>query len=304
MNRYFLLVLVFFGLMYSCSDSELITQGDEFQTPMIPGSYTAELNGVLNDFSESTSVNSNDAATSINGANAEGQSISISTQSTLAEGSYSQANGAVISIMMGGDAGTFMNLGATGQMLPFRLRITDVNMAEGVVSGTFSGEVYNFVTEETLTITNGQFFELPFTLVDGGDGILKAKFDNVLLDFSTDAAATGNVTNATISGQNAELQNLTITVPGGLEVGTLTEANEVMVQVLLETSSDPNDVYSNYDEVNETFLPFTLVITEITSGTDGRVKGTFTGSIKKFVGGTGEEIEITEGEIDVPINTL
>lgn len=70
----------------------------------------------------------------------------------------------------------------------------------------------------------------------------------------------------------------------------------------METSGNPNDVYSNYDAATETFLPFTLIITEITEGVNGRVKGTFTGSIKKFVGGTDEEIEITEGEIDVPVN--
>ncbi|SMC72625.1 hypothetical protein [Moheibacter sediminis] len=302
MNKYCLLVLAIFGFLQSCSDSELITPGDEFQTPILPGTYTAELNGVFTDFSETTSVNSNDVATSINGANEEGQTISISFPATLAEATYTQATGAVIMLMMGGDAGTFMNLGATGQILPLRVRITELNMADRVVSGTFTGEVYNSLADETLTITNGQFKELPFTLVDGGDGILKAKFDNVLLDFSTDAVAAGNVTNATISGQNAEMQNLIITVPEGLEVGTLTEADEVVVQVTLGTSGNPNDVYSNYDAATETFLPFTLVITEITEGANGRVKGTFIGTIKKFVGGTDEEIEITDGEIDVPVN--
>lgn len=301
MNRYFLLVLVF-GFLYSCSDSELITPGDEFQMPMIPGTFTAELNGELTDFSETTSVNSNDVATSINGENEEGQSISISFPRTLQQGTYNQATGAIISIVMGGEAGTFMNLGATGQILPLSVSIIDLNMAEQVVTGIFTGEVYNAVSEETLLVTNGRFFEIPFTIVDGGDGILKAKFDNVLLDFSTDAVAVGNVTNATISGLSDDMQNLTITVPEGLEVGTLTEANEVVVQVTLGTSGNPNDVYSNYDATTETFLPFTLIITEITEGVDGRVKGTFTGTIKKFVGGVDEEIEITEGEIDVPVN--
>src|SRR5690606_21691660 len=95
-----------------------------------------------------------------------------------------------------------------------------------------------------------------------------------------------------------------ITVPGGLEVGTLTEVDEVMINVSMATSENPNDVYTNYDAENETFLPFTLVITEITEGEDARVKGTFTGTIKKFIGGTGEEIEITQGEIDVPVAAI
>lgn len=303
MNKYCLLVLALFGFLQSCSDSELLTPGDEFQTPILPGTYTAELNGVFTDFSETTSVNSNDVSTSINGANEEGQTISISFPATLAEGSFYHAGGAVIMLVMGGEAGTFMNLGATGQILPFTVRITELDMADRVVSGVFSGEVYNAVAEETLTITNGQFKEIPFTLVEGGDGVLQAKFNNVLLDFSTDAVAAGNVTNATISGQSDDMQNLTITVPDGLEIGTLTEADEVMVVVSLGTSGNPNDIYTNYDQANDTYLPFTLIISEIIQGANGRVRGTFTGTIKKFVGGTGEEINITEGLIDVPINT-
>lgn len=301
MNRYCLLVLVFFGFLSSCSDSELLTPGDEFQTPILPGTYTAELDGVFYDFSETTSVASNDASTSIDGANEEGQMISISFQSTLEEGLYGQSSGAIITITLGGDAGIYRNISATGQFMPFTVKITELDMDEMVVSGEFTGEVINLETEETLEITNGLFKELPFTLQDGGDGILKGKFDDVLLDFSTDAIATGNVTNATISGENAELQNLKITVPDGLEIGTFTEADEVLIEVSLGTTEDPNEFYTNYDEENDTYLPVTLIITDITQDVEGRVIGTFTGTIKKFTGGTGEEIEVTAGEIDVPI---
>lgn len=301
MNRYCLLVLVFFGFLSSCSDSELLTPGDEFQTPILPGTYTAELDGVFYDFSETTSVASNDGSTSIDGANEEGQTIKISFPSTISEGTYTQNSGAIVMFTLGGDAGAFMNIGTNGQLLPFTIKITELDMAEMVVTGTFSGEVMNIASDEELTITNGQFKELPFTLQDGGDGILKAKFDDVLLDFSTDAIATGNVTNATISGENAELQNLKITVPDGLEIGTFTEADEVLIEVSLGTTEDPNEFYTNYDEENDTYLPVTLIITDITQDVEGRVIGTFTGTIKKFTGGTGEEIEVTAGEIDVPI---
>ncbi len=301
MNRYFLLVLVFFGLFYSCSDSELLTPGDEFQTPILPGTFTAELDGVFHDFSETASVTSNDAKTIIDGVNTEGQSIKISFPATLAEGTFSQGGGAMIMLIMGGDAGTFLNVNTSGQMLPFKVKITELNMAARVVSGNFSGEVMNFLSGETLTITNGIFKEIPFTIEQGGDGILKGKFDNVLLDFSTDAIATGNITHATISGQNAELQNLKITVPGGLEVGSFTEADEMIIEVSLGTTGNPNDVYTNYDEENDAYLPVTLVISQITQDIEGRVIGTFKGTIKKFTGGTGEEIEITDGVIDVPI---
>lgn len=301
MNRYFLLVMVFLGLMYSCSDSELLTPGDEFQTPIMPGTYVAELDGVLHDFSETTSVNSNDAATSIDGANAEGQTIKISFPGTIAEGVYNHGSGAVIMITMG-TGEVYMNLNSNGQFRPFTVRITELDMLNRVVTGEFSGQVMNMADQDVVVeVTNGHFKEIPFELHEGGDGILKGKFNNVLLDFSTEAQATGQITNAVISGQNAELQNLKIIVPDGLEVGTLTETDEVRIEVSLGTTEDPDEFYTNYDEANDTYLPVTLIITEITQDVDGRVKGTFTGTIKKFTGGTGEEIQITQGEIDVPI---
>lgn len=298
MNKYCLFILAVFGFLYSCSDGELITPGDEFQYPVESGDFIAELNGEIYNFSKTTSVDSNESGTSINGENEEGQTISISFLSVLQEGTFSHTSGAGIIIALG-DEGMFTNLDATGEILPLTVRITDLDMADNEVTGTFSGEVYNIRTGETLTVTNGHFKELKFTLAEDGDRILRANFDNIPLNFNTDAQAAENAGVGTISGQSDDMQNLTITVPVGLGVGTFTEVNEVMIQVALRTSDNPDDVYSNYDAATETFLPFTLVITEVTTD---RVKGTFTGTIKKFVGATDEEIEITEGEIDVPIN--
>lgn len=301
MNRYFALVLVFFGFLYSCSDSELLTPGDEFQTPILPGTYSAELDGSLYDFSETVSATSNDASTSIDGANEEGQTIKLSFPQTIDEGTYNQGGGAIIMLTLGGDLGNFMNISANGQLLPLVVTVTELNMADMVVTGVFSGEVMNIASGETLEVTNGVFKEIPFTLEEGGDGILKGKFDNILLDFSTHAQATGQVTNALISGQNDEMQTLTISVPDGIEVGTFTEEDEIVFEVSLGTTEDPNEIYTNYDEENDEYLPVTLTITEITQDVEGRVIGTFSGTIKKFTGGTGEEIVITEGQIDVPI---
>lgn len=302
MNRIFIFALVFLGVFYSCSDSELLTPGDEFQTPVLPGTYSAELDGTLYDFSETVSATSNDAMSSVDGANEEGQTIKLIFQNTLEEGTYNEATGgAIIMLTLGGDLGNFMNISANGQFLPLSIQITELNMADMVVTGKFSGEVLNIASGETLEITNGIFKEIPFTIEEGGDGILKGKFDNVLLDFSNNAQATGQVTNAVISGQNDEMQTLKIIVPDGIEVGTFTEEDEIIFEVSLGTTSDPNEIYTNYDEANDEYLPVTVVITEITQDVNGRVKGTFSGTIKKFTGGTGEEIEITVGEIDVPI---
>ncbi len=175
-----------------------------------------------------------------------------------------------------------------------------------VVTGIFSGTVYNTASEDTVQLTNGRFVEIPFILEEGGDGILKANFGNgtetVLLDFSSNAHATGMTTSAVISGENVDqIQTLSISVPDGIEPGTYTEEDEVTIQVNLGTSENPSDVYTNYDAANDVYLPFNLVITEITADVGGNVIGTFNGTIQKFAGGNDEQIEITDGEINVPI---
>ncbi len=306
MRKYILLLFLMSGLIWSCSDSELVTPGDEFDIPLAPGTFSVEIDGVLTDFSETTSVLSNDSSTQISGANENGQSINISLSSSISEGSYNQGTGTVVSLIMGGTNGTYMNINAEGQLLPFNLTITELDMFNMVVTGIFSGTVYNTASEETVQLTNGRFVEIPFILEEGGDGILKANFGNgtetVLLDFSSNAHATGMTTSAVISGENVDqIQTLSISVPDGIEPGTYTEEDEVTIQVNLGTSENPSDVYTNYDAANDVYLPFNLVITEITADVGGNVIGTFNGTIQKFAGGNDEQIEITDGEINVPI---
>lgn len=306
MRKYILLLFLMPGLFWSCSDGELVTPGDEFEIPLAPGTFSVEIDGELTDFSETTSVISNDASTHIDGANENGQSINIKLASAIEEGNYNQGAGAIISLTLDG-SGIYTNINADGQFLPFNLKITELDMFNMVVSGIFSGKVYNTVTEETFDLTNGQFVELPFTLEEGGDGILRANFgngtDTVLLDFSSNAHATGLTTSAQISGENVDqIQTLSIWVPDGIEAGTTyTEADEVVIQVNLGTSDNPSDVYTNYDAANDVYLPFNLVITTITADVGGNVIGTFSGTIQKFSGGNDEQIEITNGEINVPI---
>jgi hypothetical protein len=307
MRRYFWLLFAITGFVWSCSDSELLTPGDEFQEPIMPGTYSVEIDGALTDFSETTSVNSNDASTQINGANEEGQTISIMLSSAVSEGTYTQGSNAMISIVLGGE-GIFNNIDSTGQLLPLIVTVTELDMFDMTVSGTFTGSVYNSADETTRELTNGQFVELPLTITEGGDAILKATFGvddetQTELDFSTNAHATGMTTNAVISGDNVdEIQNLSITVPGGIEAGvTYTEVDEVVIQVNLGTSDNPNDVYTNYDEANDVYLPVSVTIDEITQDVEGNVIGSFTGTIQKFGSGNDEQIEITNGMIDVPI---
>lgn len=285
--------------MYSCSDSELVTPGDEFFTALPAGTYQVEMDGELKDFSEVTAAYSNDALTKIDGESEEGRTIQLRFPEKLTEGTYNQGDGAFILMELGGVDGVFRNITPTGQLLPLTIQVTNINMVDKVVSGKFSGKVSNAEGDE-FDLTNGVFYEIPFEIYEGGDGILNAKFNGVFLDFSNNAMATGAVTSAIISGENDEMQTIKITVPGGLEVGTLTEVDELLFEVFISTTDNTNEMYTNYDAVNDEYLPVILNIIEIED--TGRVKGTFTGVIKKFSSGVDEEINITEGVIDVPVS--
>lgn len=300
MNRYFLLVIVFFGLVYSCSDSELITPGDEFVIPLEPGTFIADLNDETFDFSAVVSANSDEVATSINGVSKGGESISLTFQSPIIEGNFNQLEGATITIET--QTGIYINIGETGELLPLSIKVTEVDMAAKTVTGTFTATVYSLVLDEKLEVTNGKFHEIPFTLSEESNSTLKALFDGAPLDFNTDAAAINDASLSTISGVSNTMENLIISVPQELEIGTFTDVEGVIIQLKIGTSTDPNDVYTNYDAASSTTLPVSIVITELTEGTDARIKGRFIGKIKKFVGGTGEEIDITDGEFDVPVN--
>ncbi len=299
MNKYLLLPFLLLGLLWSCSDSELITPGDEFQNTTDPGTYTFELNGVFMDHSVGTTATSSADGSQIRGGNGAGQTIVLSIPQALEVGTFSQTDGATVIVSLGAE-GVFTNVDANNELLPLTINIAVVNSSAGLVTGSFSGTVYNPVSQETRVITNGIFFEIQFEPDVDNDRILKANFNDQLFDFSTNAVAQGIQTAAVIKGINIDqIQTLSITVPGGIAVGSFTEADQVVYQVNLGTSGNPNDVYSNYDATTDTYLPVTLNITAITTE---RVIGSFSGTITKFTNGVpGEEITISEGQINVPI---
>src|SRR5690606_35231400 len=112
----------------------------------------------------------------------------------------------------------------------------------------FTGTVYNSVSGETRTLTNGKFIEIQFMPTPPSNSILKANFNDTAFDFSTNATASGTQTAAVIQGVNTDqIQTLSITVPGGIAIGSFTEENEVVYQVNLGTSTNPSDVYTNYN---------------------------------------------------------
>ena len=288
MNKYFLLSFLLLGFFWSCSDSELITPGDEFQPPSEFGTYTVEINGIFTEFSDVTSATSSAENSQIRGENLMNQSSVITIQEDLSVGVFTETEGATIIINLGA-AGVFTNV--------------DANNVVGLVSGTFTGTVYNAASDETRTLTNGKFVQIQFTPTPSSNSILKANFNDTLFDFSTNAHATGVQTAAIIQGENTDqIQTLSITVPGGIAVGSFTEEDEVVYQVNLGTSGNPSDVYTNYNAATDTYLPITLNITAITTGDNARVLGNFSGTITKFVNGEPtEEVIVTEGQINVPV---
>jgi hypothetical protein len=302
MNKYFLLSFLFFGFLWSCSDSELITPGDEFLTVIDPGTYTVDVDGATEDFSYVTQAINDPAESQINGTAMSGKSISISLTESLSTGVHSQIDGARITLNLGAD-GIFTNIAEDGTALPLNISISQVNNNLGIVSGSFDATVFNVVTGATKILTNGNFYMIEFEPTVSNDRILKADFNGTAFDFSSEAKASGIATAAIISGFNVnQIQNLSINIPGGIAVGTYTEENNVVVRVQLGTSNDPNDYYTNYNATTDEYLPFTLNVTQITADVGGRVLGNFTGTITKFVNGQAtEEIEITNGVINVPV---
>ncbi len=301
MIKYILIPILAFGFIWSCSDSELITPGDEYlPAGMKDGSYVVDVDGDQWNFSKQTSAQSNSTASEVNGSNMNGALISITIPQALAVGTYDQIDGASIQIKL--TDGIYTNQDLNGP-LPFIVNITGLTTgSKPKVTGNFVGTVYNAATGQTKTLTNGSFVKIKVQGTAAQSAIFKAKFNGQDKDFSTNAKAEGIVTAALISGKNTtDNQTLSITVPGGIAVGTYTEANEVLLKVNLGTSN-PADDYTNFNPTDGTYLPAKLVITGVSSGENGTVIGTFTGTVAKFVNGQPtNQVEITSGQIKVPV---
>jgi|GEM_PF-719159 len=301
MIKYILIPILAFGFMWSCSDSELITPGDEyFPAGMKDGAYVVDVDGDQWNFSKQTGAQNDASESEVNGSNMNGGLISIMIPQELAVGTYDHIDGAAIQIKL--PDGIYVNQDLNGQ-LPFIVNITQLTTgSKPRITGNFMGTVYNAATGQTKTLTNGSFVKIKVLGTATENTIFKAKFNGQDKDFSTNAKAVGIVTAALISGKNTtDNQTLSITIPGGIAVGTYTEANEVLLKVNLGTSN-PADDYTNFNPADGTYLPVKLVISAISGGENGVVIGTFTGTVAKFVNGVPtNEVEITSGQIKVPV---
>lgn len=305
MNKYFLFVSILLAFVWSCSDSELFTPGDEYLDKVTKGAYQVKMNGVLEKFSKTTGAISNVNGSEIYGMSGMGNMISIVLPKKLSAGIFDETQGAVITIMT--EEGVFSNMDFTGALTPFFLEITSINNSAGLVSGKFSGTVSNMLGGESIVLTEGIFNLIEFDpSAPQIQWVLSAKFAGVDFDFSQNAKAEGMVTSAIITGDNvAQAQTLTLKVPGGISVKTYTEEDEVSISVNLGLSGDSDDVYTNYDELTETYLPVKINITGVNIGDEDQpaeVIGTFSGKISKFTDGIpGDIVEVTHGQIRVPI---
>lgn len=302
MIKYILLPFIALGLMLSCSDSELITPGDEYMPQdNTEGTYSVLVDGSFRNFSNQTEAINNPTGSFINGNSQNFDIISISLPQSLNVGTYTHADGAMITLGLGSDI--YTNMDDNG-LLPFMLKITAVNNSEGKVSGSFSGKVYNMLTGELRELTEGVFIKIQFEGSTSSDRILKASFNGQEVDFSTNSKAEGIVTAAVISGENTlQNQTLMIEIPGGISIGNFTEEDEVIFRVNMNSSGNPSDFYSNYNPVTDTYLPVELIITSIGDGDGAKVTGAFEGTIAKFssTGVPTDEITVSSGIIKVPI---
>lgn len=299
MIKYILIPFIALGLLTACSESELITPGDEYLPGnQTEGAYFVDIDGVTWDFSSTTQAINNNSGSQINGNSQSGGLISISLPQQLTVGTFNQNDGALISINTG--SGIFTNMNETG-LLPFTVNITGVDSVNGKVTGTFSGTVYNMASGVTEVLTNGLFVKIRFEVTPAQSTVFKAKFDGEVFDFSVDARAEGIQTAALISGKSPSQNNvLSITIPNGISVGTFNQENGVVIKVNM--GSSPADVYSNYDAATDTFLPGSITINSITDGETGMVTGSFKGTIAKFTNGNPSgQIQVTSGQIKVPV---
>lgn len=305
MNKYLLFASILLGLVWSCSDSELFTPGDEYLPGLNKGAYQVNMNGALSNFSKFTEAISSVNGSEINGNSADGNMISISLPQKLSNGTYYETDGAMVTIVT--DNGIFTNMDSAGTLLPFQLDITSVNNSAGLVSGKFSGNVANLLTGESVALTEGIFNLIEFDpSLPQTQWKLTAKFSGEAFDFSQNAKAEGVATAAIITGDNlTQAQTLTLKVPGGISVKTFTEEDHASVEVNLGSSENPSDVYTSYDPLTETYLPIKINITSVSIGdeeTPGIVHGTFSGMIAKFSNGVPiDQVTITDGKIVVPI---
>lgn len=298
MIKYILIPLIALGLL-ACSESELITPGNEFLPgSQTEGAYFVDIDGSTWDFSSSTQAVNSNSESQINGNSQSGGFISITLPQQLSVGTFDQNDGAMISLNTG--TGVFTNLNESG-LLPFTVNITGVDSVNGKVTGSFSGTVYNLASGVTQSLANGFFVQIRFEVTQVASTILKANFDGQEIDFSMDAKAEGIQTAALISGKNPSQNNvLSITIPNGISVGSFNQEDGVIIKVNM--GSSPADVYSNYDAATDTFLPGTVTINSIGEGENGKVKGTFKGTIAKFTNGVPSgQIQISGGQIKVPI---
>lgn len=151
-----LLCLALISLTFSCSsdsDSSTTTIPGATLSADVDGQSWASLEGGA--LANLVNVGEGHAMLQVIGVKMDQSAISVQIPAEdLAEGTYTYDSESMASLMYTAPGGTnaYTNLGAAGGT--FTVTITDLNLATGRISGTFSGTLYDF-DENSISITNG-----------------------------------------------------------------------------------------------------------------------------------------------------
>ena len=170
--------------------------------------------------------------------------------------------------------------------------ITEIDVENQTMSGTFNFIGTNGSTSETKEFTNGEFSNIAYVaeLVNPGDDSFFAKIDGV--DFNPDlvqgvATSLGGVDLISVIGTKNNLASIGITLPGDVVAGTFD----------LGSFSPPIGQYNDFTDTSITYLGNGTVTIDLHDTESSRIMGTFEFIAEEFQGT--QTVSITEGSFDV-----
>lgn len=305
-------------LLFASCDNEPIDNDFpiiEEEIILVPGDFIATINETnMFNAGASAAVLDTDGFLVITGANqGTGEILSLSVENAEVgafslNASANTSNSGIYIVLeeAANPYTTATNIGGSGSMM-----ITELDMTAQVVSGTFSlitsrlmlDASGNPVTDsggvtikETINISDGEYFQIPFTIEDagnddtdddtgGGDGEGETNVSNsfeAFIDLEgddndgqligetifTELATVGGIPVVRILAMNADGESIRIDVPESLGLGTFDMVN----------LSDGTELIALYNDgqgtANLTSNPGTLTITDFSTAT-GRIVGTF-----------------------------
>lgn len=240
-----LLVLLLVTTLFSCSDdSEGGNTSSSSISATIDGQPWASIDGGAVANVVNVQLNDQDVlALQIVAIKADQSTVTMQFPITnLAEGTYTFSGEAAGQLSYIASL-TEMNLYTTADPSgSFTIVLTEVNLEEGKITGTFSGTLYNMVGTDSIEITNGAINNVSFITSDfysdGTMSLSKNESDAFTMDANSDDGKyimineTSFDNSLSVTGYNAILENTFgiygLTFPKDVEAGTysLTDSEE------------------------------------------------------------------------------